>query len=197
MRKITLVLTIGFLPTVAILQTGLKSNACDVVAVVQASRDRHFTPGQRICEGQKINNPSAPVLIKCIDNKAQLWLTSAADLNKCDVPLSSRSSLRGNDQFFRARGSDQVEPTITTPSGGYSRSLQPTLVWRAVPGAERYSVTIWGENRQVVETTQRSLTEKTGMPVLTQGRTYTIIVKAFSNEGLLSKSVSTLTVLSR
>jgi hypothetical protein len=196
MRKTTLALTLGFLPIAFFSQPVLKSDACDAIAVIQMSRDSTFKQGQRLCKGQSVNNPSAPVFIRCFHTGKTFWLKSAEDLNQCVVPLNSKSSVKGNEQFFRARGSDERnEPKLIKPVGGYTNSLQPTLVWRAVPGAEHYSIIIWGENRQTIQTTQTYLAAGTGMPLLTLGRTYTIIVKAISEKGLLSKSVSTLTVL--
>ena len=196
MRITTLALSIGFLPFACLTQPTLKSVACDAVATVQMSRDPKFKSGQQLCMGQAISNPSAAVLIKCIHSGSKLWLTKAEDLNRCSVPLSSRSSLRGDDPLFRARGDDkQDKPTLLMPKGNTTKDVQPTLAWKAVPGAERYVVTIWSNQPQSVQTAQTSLTALSGMPLLIAGKTYTIIVKAISSKGLISKSVSTLSIL--
>ena len=195
MRITTPVLLIGLLPFTCLTQPMLKSVACDAVATVQTSRDPKFKSGQQLCEGQAMSNPSAAVLIKCNHSGTKLWLTRSEDLSKCSVPLSSRSSQRGDDPFFRARGDDkQNEPTLLMPTGGITKNVQPTLVWRAVKGAEQYVVTIWSNQPQRIQTKQTSLNASTGMPLLISGKTYTIIVNAISSKGLISKSVSTLTV---
>jgi tetratricopeptide (TPR) repeat protein len=196
MRRLVLVFIVGFFP-IALISPTLKSYACDAVGVVQSSQDPKFSPGQRFCEKQTFSKPVAPILVQCSDTGKRFWLVYPSDLNRCALPLSSKSSLNGNEQIFKARSlSAQNKPSLTKPFGRFTRNLQPTLEWRSVPGATGYSITIWGDNRQIIQSPDTNLTAASGMPILSAGHTYTIIIKAIANGKVISKSISALNVLS-
>jgi hypothetical protein len=196
MRRLILVFTVGFFPIILVTPT-LKSNACDAVAVVQSSRDPKFSPGQRFCEKQSFSKPQTPILVKCVDTDERFWLLYPKDIDRCALRLSSKSSLSGNEQIFKARSlSVENKPSLIKPYGRFISSLQPTLEWRGVSGAKSYSITIWGDNRQIIQTPETYLTAASGMPILSAGRTYTIIIKALADGKVLSRSISALNVLS-
>jgi tetratricopeptide (TPR) repeat protein len=197
MRKLTLAFTIVILPNLLTVPPIEAGSACDAVATVQSSKDMNFRPGMRLCRNQSFKKPSSPIWVACIDARKSFWLVGAEELRNCEVPLNSKSSLRYNEQFFRARGAnEQNKPSIIRPYGRFMMTTRPTLEWLSVSGAKSYSVTIWGVQRQTFQSVDTKLTPKTGMPVLSPGQTYTIIVKAISGGKILSKSISALNILS-
>lgn len=197
MRKLTLAFTIVILPNLLTVPPIEAGSACNAVATVQFSKDVNFRPGMRLCSNQSFKKPTSPIWIACIDTRKSFWLVGAEELRNCEVPLNSKSRLRYNEQFFRARGAnEQNKPSIIRPYGRFMMTTQPTLEWLSVSGAKSYSVTIWGIQRQTFQSVDPKLTPKSGMPVLSPGQTYTIIVKAISDGQTLSKSISALNILS-
>jgi tetratricopeptide (TPR) repeat protein len=198
MRKLALAFTIGILPNLLTVPPIEAVSTCDVVATVQSSKDVNFRPGMRLCRNQSFKKPSSSIWVACIDTRKSFWLQDLKELQNCEVPLTSKSSLRYNEQFFRARGANgQNKPSIMRPYGRFIMTTRPTLEWLSVSGAKSYSITIWGVQRQTFQSLNTKLTPESGMPALSPGQTYTIIVKAISNEKILSKSISALNILSK
>lgn len=197
MRKLVLAFIIGILPNLLTVPPIEAGSSCDVVATVQSSKDVNFRPGIRLCRNQSFKRPSSPIWVACIDTQKSFWLQDLKELQNCEVPLTSKSSLRYNEQFFRARGvNGQNKPSIVRPYGRFIMTTRPTLEWLSVSGAKSYSITIWGIQRQTFQSVDTKLTPESGMPVLFPGQTYTIIVKAISGGRILSKSISALNILS-
>jgi hypothetical protein len=198
MQKFIMAIAAGFLPSAFMIPPIVEpSYGCEVTAIVKASQDPRLRPGVRLCRHQAFRKPLSPILVTCTQDKKDFWLVYPEELSACASNVSSKSSLPSRDQFFRARGiTEQDKPSLIKPYGRFLVDTQPTIEWVKVPGAKSYSITIWAKQRQVLQTESNILSPSSGMPVLRPGKTYTIIIKAIANNKTISRSISTLNILS-
>jgi hypothetical protein len=170
------------------------AETCRVVARILESPGSFIKLGTGLCAKQVFSYPQ-PVRVGCVLGQKILWVQKTGDLSGCNEQLInsrpySHSALQTLDRM--RSGSTGTKPVILQPYGDTLMQSPPKVVWKAVNGADSYSVTILGNKTQKFSVVQPQL----NLPPISNTDSIQFLIEAFANKKLLSSSVTTFTLIS-
>jgi hypothetical protein len=170
------------------------AESCKVVARVLESPGSLVKLGTGLCINQGISYPK-PVRVGCIIGPGILWVKKSSDLSGCNEQLNntrpySPSSRQPLDRM-RSRFA-QSKPVILIPYGDTLMQSPKEITWKAVEGADSYSVTVLGSKTQKFSVVQPQLS----LPPISNTSSIQFLIEAFTGGKLVSSSATTFTLLS-
>ena len=167
---------------------------CNVVARVLESPDNALKFGAGLCVNQGVSY-SKPIRIGCLVGQKVLWVRRSSDLIDCNEKLNNTRPYSPSSRQLLDRmrsGLAQFKPTILMPYGDTLMESPNQIAWKAIGGADSYSVTVLGHKIQRFSVVQPKLRLS---PILNTN-SIQVLIEAFAGEKLISSSTTTFDFLS-
>ena len=159
-------------------------SSCRVIAYVIDSSTNQYQPGQRICFGETIPK-TAKVVIACTNRNVSFLVRENSQLRACETPsLIPVWSENKN----RARGDYSDSIILISPTGRYliNQGLVK-FIWLPVKNANKYTVSVLSPSTERADYVVK--TNSLLIPLSDKDSKYSIIIRAYSETGLIASDI--------